>query len=334
MSMVSVGDRAQQFTSLRNGASIKSELDTLTNRLSSGRVADVTSHLNGETARFSGITYSLTQLDAFGQVASETQQYLSNVQIVLSQVDNTRSATAENLLRVNDTSTRAQIDEAALSARSGFDSIVRALNTQVGDRALMGGTDVAGAPLAPAAVMLAEIETAIGGALDLATITTAIDSWFDDPAGGFALTGYLGDTGQAPQKRVSETRTFEMNARADDPAIKDVLKGAAMAALANDLPGLDRETKSDLLQQAGTRLFSAASDLVALQARVGSTQAGVTQSLAETTAQVTALRIAQNELISADPFETASRLQAVQLQLEMHFSITARMSQLSLLRYL
>lgn len=325
---------AQQFTSLRNGAVIKAELASLTDSLSTGVVTDVTKHLDGETARFSGIRYSLTQLDGFGQVASETQQYLSNVQIVLSQVDNTRSATAERLLLVSDTSTIAQVDEAAFAARSAFESVVLALNTKIGDRALMGGAAVANSPLAPAADMLADIQTAIGGAVDLPTITAAVDAWFDDPAGGFATVGYLGDTGPAPEKRVSETRSFDMNARADDPAIKDVLKGAALAALAHDLSGLDRETKTELLKDAGARLFVGASDLVAVQARVGFTEAGVSQALAETAAQTTALNIAENDLISADPFDTASRLQAVQLQLEMHFSVTARMSQLSLLRFI
>lgn len=334
MSAVSVGDMARQFTSLRNGNAIKTELVELVESLSSGKVADLTKNLDGETARFSGIRYSLTQLDGYGQVASETRQTLSNMQIVLSKVDGARGATAERLLLVNDSSTAAQIDEAALASRSAFEDMVRALNTQVADRALMSGTSVDTPPLASAAAMLADLQAAIGGAVDYATISTAVDTWFDDPAGGFATLGYQGDTGALLEKRISENRTVELNARADDPAIRDTLKGAVLAALANDLPGLSRETKTDLLQEAAADLYGASSELVAVQARVGFAEAAVERTLTETNAQKTTLELAQNDLSLADPFETASRIQATQVQLETFFSLTARMSQLSLLRYI
>lgn len=334
MSAVSVGDMARQFTSLRNGNAIKTELTELVESLSSGKVKDLTKSLDGETARFSGIQYSLTQLDGYSQIASETLQTLSNVQIILNKVDSARNGTTERLLLVNDTSTAAQIDEAAFSSRSAFEDMVLALNTQVGDRALMSGTSVNTPPLASAALMLADLQAAIGGAVDQATISATVDTWFDDPAGGFATMGYQGDTGAPLERRVAENRTVEVNARADDPAIRKVLKGAALAALANDLPGLDRETKSGLLQQAAASLFGAASDLVAVQARVGFTEANVERTLAETNAQQTTLKLAENDLSLADPFETASRIQATQVQLETFFSLTARMSQLSLLRYI
>ncbi|SIT89075.1 flagellar hook-associated protein 3 FlgL [Yoonia rosea] len=334
MSVVSVGDMARQFTSLRNGNAIKTELAELVDSLSSGKVADLTKSLDGETARFSGIRYSLTQLDGYGQIASETLQTLANMQIILGKVDSARGATAERLLLVNDTSTSAQIDEAAMASRSAFEDMVLALNTQVANRALMGGTRVDTAPLASGTEMLAQLTVAIGGAVDQATISATVDTWFDDPAGGFATLGYQGDTGALLERRVADNRTVALDARADDPAIRDVLKGAALAALANDLPGLSRETKSSLLQEAAARLYGSASDLVAVQARVGFAEAGVERALAETNAQQTTLKLAENNLALADPFETASRIQATQVQLETFFSLTARMSQLSLLRYI
>jgi len=334
MTVVSVGDMAQQFRSLRNGNTIKTELNALAESLSSGKVTDLTKALNGDTARYSGIRYSLSQLDGYNQVATETQQTLANIQTVLSKVDSSRSATAERLLLVNDSSSAAQIDEAASSARGTFEEIVLALNTRIADRALMGGNDVIGAPLSSAETMLVDIETALGGAVDQATISATVEAWFNDPAGGFFTNGYQGDTAAPAERRVSGNRTVEIDARADDPAIRLVLQGAALAALANDLPGLDQETKSGMLQEAASQLYGSGSDLVAVQARIGFTEASVGRVLAETNAEQNTLRLAQNDLSLADPFETASRLQATQLQLETFFSVTARMSQLSLLRFI
>lgn len=334
MPVVSIGDMAQQFTSLRNSGAIKTDLARLSESLSTGKVTDITTHLGGETARFSGIKYSLTQLAAYGQAASETQQTLANVQIILGQVENIRGATAERLLLVSDSSTIAQIDEAAIASKDAFEIIVRALNTKVGDRALLAGADVTGRPLAAASDMLNDLRAAIGVTVDPTAILATIATWFDDPLGGFATAGYLGDVGTTPEKRVSETKTVAVDARADDPAIISVLKATAISALAHDLPGLDRQTKSTLLQGAGQKLFAASSDLIAVQSRIGFAESRVAQAQAESSAQQTALGIMQNNLVSADPFETASQLQAVQLQLETHFTVTARMSQLSLLRYI
>ena len=334
MTALSVGDLSQQFTSMRNGSLIKSELAHLSDSLSSGKVSDITRHLGGETARLAGIEYSLTQLDAYAQIGSETQQHLAAQQTILTEVDDVRGSTAARLLLVSDASTAAQVDEAAFSARSSFETVVRSLNTQIADRTVMGGAHVANAPLAAADQMLADLQTAIGGALDAAAIIATVDDWFDNPAGGFATTGYIGDTGPTQERRVSDTRSVGLAARADDPAIAAVLKSTALAALANDLPTLDFDTKRTLLQEAGADMFGAASDLVGMQARVGFAEAQVAGALAENAAQQTGLGIARNDLISADPFDTASRLHQVQLQLETHYAVTARLSQLSLLRYI
>ena len=334
MTLASVGDMAQQFRSLRDGNAIKTELNALVESLSSGKVADLTEALNGDTVRFSGIRYSLSQLDGYRQAASETQQTLANIQIVLGKVDSSRSAAAERLLLVNDGSSAAQINEATNAARGTFDEIVLALNTQIADRALMAGNSVGAAPLANSETILADIQAAIGGAIDQATISATVEAWFNDPAGGFFTSGYLGDTAAPLERRVSNNRTVVIDARADDPAIRQVLQGAALAALAKELPGLSQETKSGLLQEAASQLYGSASDLVAVQARIGFVEASVERSLTETNAQQTSLRLAQNDLNLADPFETASQLQATQQQLETFFSVTARMSQLSLLRFI
>ncbi len=334
MSVISTGDLAQQFTSLRSGNAIKSELFELVESLTTGKVADLTKALNGETARFSGISYSLSQLEGYLQVASETGQTLGNVQIVLNKVDGVRGAMAERLLLVSDSSTSAQIDEAARASRSGFEEVVTALNTRIADRALLSGARVDTAPLATAQTMLADIQAAIGGATDQLSIVAAVDAWFNDPAGGFATNGYQGASGPPLERRLNETSSVSIDARADDPAVKQVLQGAALAALADDLPGLSGDTKAALLQDAAAQLYGSASGLTAVQARIGFSEATVIRAVTEMTAQQTALGLAKNDLYLADPFETASRLQAQQTQLETFFSVTARMSQLSLLRFI
>ena len=334
MPVVSVGDMSQQFISMRNSGAIKTELARLSNSLSSGQIDDVTAAMNGDTVRLSGLNYTLAQLDGYGQAATETKQILSNIQSVLGQVDALRQQSSAQLLLVNDESTVAQVDEAARSGRQTFDVMVATLNKQVADRSLLGGSAVSNAPLATAEVMLSDIEFAIGGATTFLAIETVVNTWFDDPAGGFATVGYAGDTGPLVERRISETSTVSIDARADNPAVVATLKSAAMAALADRLPVLDQGVRSELLQAAGEGLFAASSGLVAMQARVGSAEMIVETTQTEMTARASVLGAERNDLVLADPFETASQLQSVQLQLETHFTVTARLSQLSLLRYI
>lgn len=334
MPVVSVGDMARQFTAMRNGGSIKSYLFRLTEQLSTGKVKDITAHLNGQTGRLTGINHSLVQLDGYLQSANETSQTLTGVQNVLQRVDSLRAEASKQLLLVSSNNQPAQIDEAARTARGSFDSMVSVLNTRLADRALMGGADVVSPPLAQAADIMADLQAYIGGATTQPDIIAAVDFWFNDPAGGFATMGYLGHTGDALEKKVARDTQIQIIARADDPAIKETMKAMAIAAVTHELSGLPRDIKSGMLQEAATRLLGAANGLIAMQSRVGFTEKLVERTTVETRSERTSLEIARNGMIAADPFDTASQLQAVQLQLETHYAATARASKLSLLEYI
>ncbi|SFR51970.1 flagellar hook-associated protein 3 FlgL [Yoonia tamlensis] len=329
-----VGDMARQFISMRNGSAIKADLSNLAQSLSTGRVTDIVQHLGGDTARYSGINHSLALLDSYAATASETGHSLGQMQTMLGQMQAAGDATSSQLLLISDSSNENQVTEAARAARSTFDTMVNLLNARVAERSLFGGAEVASAPLANAADMIASIQAAIGGATGQAAISAAVDTWFNDPLGGFATMGYEGDTGPAVQKRISENTTLTIDVRADDPALKSTLKSAALAAVTHEMPGLAVGTRSGLLQEAGIGLFGATSGLVAVQARIGFAEESVGREQAEISAQITALEIAKNDHVSADPFDTASRLQAMQLQLETHYAVTARLSRLSLLSHM
>ncbi|WP_342077366.1 flagellin [Yoonia sp. SS1-5] len=334
MPVTSVGDMAQQFVSMRNGGRIKTDLSQLAQSLSTGRVTDVTATLGGETARLSGINYTLNQLESYEQVSKETTQTLSGIQTILSQVNSLRAQTSEQLLLLSDESNPSQIDEAGRASRETFNQMIATLNTRVADRSLLSGSAVEAQALADGDDMIADMIATLGGATTSDDILQGIDTWFDDPAGGFETMGYLGDRGPDPEKRLSDTKSLVIDARANDAEIINLLKAAAVAAIADELPTIDLQTKSTLLQSAGRSLFAAADGMVDVQARIGFSEANIARWAAELNAEKTALQIAKNDMISADPFDTASRLQSAQLQLETHYSVTARMSRISLLDYI
>ena len=334
MNFTSMGDGAYYLTQSRQNTVLKSRLNLLAAQLGSGEIKDKPKALGGDTTRLSAIEHGLSRTASQITRNRETALSLATMQQTLDAVNGQRFALSESLVKVTRDSPQLQIDDGARNAVSRFSTMVNTLNTEVGGRRLFAGTAVNQPALAPPADMLADLVASIGGAVDEASILAAVDTWFDDPAGGFATMGYLGDTGAQPVRRLDEASTITLDARADDPGLRSVLKGAALAALADQIPGLDRQTKATLLFEGGIRLQTSAVDIVNVQARLGLAESEVDRVTTTLSAEESAFNIARNDLVNADPFETASALQAVQLQLETHYQVTARLSRLSLAEYL
>ena len=334
MNFASLGDGVRQFHQNRQNVALKTTLNTLVTELSSGEKSDFVRATGGDTTRLSFIDNRLKVLDSLSFLTRETQLTLSTMQTALTSFNTQREALAEQLIQINAESPDFQIGQACASAAAKLDSLVATLNTRLGDESLFAGAAVDQAALISDDAMLADIVAQIGGATDTATILTTVNTWFDDPAGGFATLGYTGDTGEMPERRLDAGTNVSLEARADDPGIREVLKGSIIAALSLELTGLDKTTQTDLLFEGGIMLQSAATDITEIQARIGYAESEVERFSVSQSTEVSALGIARNQMVQADPFETASELQAIQLQLETHYMMTARMSQLSLVEYL
>lgn len=335
MALTTIGDASQFFVSRRNNTALRTRLNTLTRELSSGQAADLSLHLGPDRARLAAIDRSLALIDSYAQATTETAQTLSLMQTSLGFMEDTRANMAKALVPITNTATYVQTDEGARSGENGFRSIVQSLNGRIGDRALFAGTATGGAAVAPANDMLAALRTVTAGMTTASDVTAAVDAWFDDPAGGYATMGYLGDSGTPLTRQVGPDRSVEIDATAMDPGIRDLLKAAAMAALAGDGgPPLAQGGKVALLREAGDRMMTVAYPLTQIGARLGTAEETVATVTANQAAQKTLFTQSRNDLSLADPFETAAALQQVQVQLETHYTVTARLSHLTLSEYL
>ncbi len=338
MPLQSLGDMSRHFMTMRQNTEIRTRLQTLSHELSSGKTADVTARLGGDGARLGDLDRRLALAESYGRAATETAQMLGAMQLSLNVVAKLRGDLAGQLSTATSVGAGAALDSAQRSAGAGFDTIVRALNTRIGDRALFSGAATDRSALANPAAMMADLSAAAvaAGASSSVELAAVVDSWFDDPAGGFATMGYRGDTGAgALTRRIDADATVPIEARADDPALRDVMKAAALAALAGDAAlGLTSTVREAVAADARDRLFGAALPLAQLQGRLGVAEATVEEVGARQAAQRTVFGMMRNDLVSADPYATATELQAVETQLQMHYTLTARLSRLSLSEYL
>jgi flagellar hook-associated protein 3 FlgL len=308
-------------------------MDTLANEAGGGRRADLAGALRGDFTRLAAFERDLADLAAYEMATSEMRTRLSAAQMALGQVQADTADFAGTMMAATN-GTGLAADVIADDARGRFASAVAALNSDVAGLSLFSGTMTEGPALAAAADMLAALEGIASAEPDGASAETAIRAWFA-PGGGFDTAGYLGDATPVPDRPVGPGTTIGLGVTAADMALREVLAGLAVGALSGAGPMAgDAEAQRERLANAGVSLAGAQTGLSDLRGRVGAAEARLEEATSRNAAEAAALEIARAGLTDVDIYETATKLEAVQSQLELLYAITARSARLSLVSVL
>ena len=332
MAIASVGDLAQSFVLRNRNAALKADVQTLSGEVVSGVAADQAARLSGDFVPMAAIEASLAQLAAFRSTTAEMGLFATALQNAIGSIDGSASDLGVSLLAASTSTSSTRIDATGFDAQQRFEQAVSTLNTRFGDRSLFAGMATNGPALPPAEALLTALDAEIAGALTAADMVTAISNWFDAPT-GFAAS-YLGAGALAPLA-VAPGESAQIDVTAIDPAIVQTLKGLAIGAMLNRgaLSG-DQAGRSQLARASAESLIATQTDRALLAARLGTVEAQIDNAAVRNQSETTALGLARLDLVALDPYETASKLQERQSQLELLYAITARMSRLSLVNYL
>jgi flagellar hook-associated protein 3 FlgL len=85
---------------------------------------------------------------------------------------------------------------------------------------------------------------------------------------------------------------------------------------------------------AGEGLITNQEDLTAVRAKVGYIEARIENAATRNESENRSLQFARGSLLGTDPYETATRLEEVQFQLQSLYAATDKTSQLSLVNFL
>ncbi len=334
MSMLSIGDLAQTFVQRRAGVQLNAELSRLGTELTTGLRTQIGTATAGDTGPVAGIGRSRAALAAYGTATSEAALFAAGTQAALARMAQQTEQVASVALSTRRGSDPTGLDVAARDARDAFRVMVGALGTTLSGRSLFGGDRTDTAPLVAADVMLADLVALASTALTAGDVIATVDDYFSD-TGGFMSTAYLGsDTDLAPM-RVSPDETVEPGVRADDPALREMLSATAKLALLDMGIGAGNPVlRSGVGVLAGDALLAVPQRLTLLQAHVGTAQERIETARTRNAGEDTALQLALFDMIGADPYETATRLERARGQIEALYTVTARMSRLSLTNYL
>lgn len=337
MNYLSIGDMAQAFQMRRHNVELQKQLSRLSEELTTGVKSDLSAAVSGDFKALAGIDRSLTKLESYRVAASEAGLFTESLQNALQVAHDVSIELAPGLLGAAAAGTHALVDTTANDVRQKFHSVVSALNTQVADRYLLSGAATDQRPISGSQDVLDALMVATAGQATATDVANAVAAWFDAPAGG---GGYLdmvygGSTNALAPFQLGPGDAAAMDVTAADPALRDLLRGLALGALiAEGAMAGDDAGRAELAKVSGETLLSASTKITSLRARIGTVEGQIADTDARNAAESSALRIARTKIVSADPYDTASALDAVQTQIETLYALTARISRLSLADYL
>lgn len=334
MTTSSIGDLAQSYMQRNRNVAIKQDIARLTEELATGKKSDVRSLLAGNYAFLTDVERKTEVLSGFAIATTEAAQFTGAMQLALGNFADQAQTLSGTLLSAGSSLSGITADDLATEARNALETMIGTLNSSSAGRQLFAGNATNRRPMADVDTILADLTAVISGAATPADMVAQATLWFDDP-GGFVTSAYQGSNDPLTGFAVSTAESVTLDVRANDPGFFAALRGAAVASLATD-PGraLTSQEQSELFALTGQDLLQGHSNAIGLQARVGFSEARIDTITSRNAAELTSLSMARNALLEIDPFEAATRLEEAQFQLQSLYSVTVRMSQLSLVNFL
>lgn len=333
MASLTLSDLSRAFQMRKDTVQVRSDLARASHELASGKPHDLGTALQGNFGPLAALDRQLSSLSAFETTAQEMAIFADTAQLALGRVNDVSEELGTRMIVLTPADLKAVGGVIADEARTAFEASVNALNSTAAGRSIFGGTATDRPPLAAAQTMLDELSALVAVETTAAGAAGAIDAWFA-PGGGFEATGYLGSADPLANVQVAERREVAIGLKADDPVVRDQLKGLAMAALLDSTGVASADEKAAYLSFAGDAIVANRDRWLRAQAAVGSTQSRIETAIVQNGAERTALQIARSEMISIDPYQVATELQNLEAQLQTIYTLTARLSGLSLTNYL
>lgn len=324
---------------------IQSELTQAQGELATGRHADIGLRLGARTSDAVALHGLRARFDAFADGNAQTSTRLSATQTALTAV----SGVAQSLQKDVVAALAGLATPAALAnnADTGLSDVIATLNTAVAGDRVFAGINTDAAPFADdggsgraqvAATFTAAFGIAPGDTGASAITPAAMQSFLDGAfATQFGSPAWQSDWSRASDTpittRVSPTQVMTTSVTANDQALRGIVQVSAMLS-GIGLQSLSAATRDVVLAQASKMLGRATGDIAALQGAVGTMQNVVTSATdsMKRAGQFVDTRIGTFE--DADPAEIAARIASLTTQLESAYSLTGKISQLSLVKFL
>ncbi len=313
-------------------ASLRRQSESARIELSTGRIADLPRALGARIGEASSLRAAFDAIAVRRQGLAQADLIASVSQRVLTEITEGARSIVADALAANGRGDNAALSTSAREARGRIEAAFSSLNAKIAGQFIFSGDATDRTALGGAEQLLADVEAIFAGAASAADLDAALDFYFDDPAGTFRTGIYRGGPGSAPTIEISGSDRAVFTARADDPAIRNVLRGLAVIAV----PGAAAPSalRDGALASAGDAALAGSEGLIALRVEIGVAERRAAEAAAGLEDEEAALTEAYNAATARDPLDAATRLQALEAQLNASLLATSRLSQLTLANFL
>lgn len=324
------------------------ELVKLEKEVVSGRAADAGLHLGARTGQNVGLERDIARIKGIMDSNELAQSRLSATQAGLT----TLTQTAQAFQSTMTAASSGAVEPAILlsEANTAIVKMTGVLNSSLNGESLFAGINTDIQPFAdffaagaPARVAMEDaFLTRFGFTYDSPAASTVSAADITDFLENDVLPQFTGTdwnanwssaTDATITARITLTDTTAASVSANEIGIRKLTASAAMAAVF--LSGNLNEIARDAVIANSTSLIGqAVSDLAQTQAKTGIIQQRITAASERLSMQVDIFSGKVNDLVGIDPYDASTRVQQLLAQIETAYTLTNRISQLSLVRYL
>ncbi|WP_018264554.1 flagellar hook-associated family protein [Methylosinus sp. LW4] len=349
--MVSITSTQSLTNALRRSVlDVQTQLSKTQSEVSTGRLADIGLGLGSAIQQDYSYGFHADDLAALTASNNVITTRLSATDTALGSIASTAQSFLQTLVSAQ---SGAGSDPGAIKgyAETGLKSLISALDTSVDGVQIFGGVNTGVAPLAdyfstPTSTAKQSVDQAFFGAFGIAQGDSGASAITDQQMQTF-LSGSFADlfsssgwssnwssaTNETATNRISLSQTSETSVSANATALRQLAQAYTMVA---DL-GVDSLSSSayqQILKTASATMSDAISGLTSLRATVGVMQKGVSDANDSLSAQRDMITTQIGSLENVDPYEASTRLNNLTTQLETSYTLTGKIQQLTLSKYI
>ena len=311
---------------LQNSISdMRDQISDTSKEVVTGFHSDLTLHLDGKIGQAQLSKKAVDDIALDRELLTIRQTRIGIAQQQLENVADASGTLANDARVAISMESNFSLETAGQEAEASLERIFSSLSVRVGQRFLFAGDATDRPPLAEASELLEDLSQIAQTATDATDFETQLDTYFNDPAGGWQTNIYLGSENVSDPDSISAT----------DPALTDLVRGLSVLALAR--PSLNTpilSTDDALIQSAADLIDEGNTELTLTRAELGRIENRITGELTDLDTEETILSAAFAELAVRDQYEAAAELQLLETNLEAAYLLTSKLANLSILNYI
>ncbi len=335
--MITIGqsDLASAMKLSEQNTRTKTALSIASSELSSGIKSNLVEATGGDLGKLFAVDRTISQLVSEADAIQLAAGKSALAQTALGSIHENLVDFGPQLLSAVERGDAQSSRHIASDARHALGAVVTSLNVRYGRHSIFAGAALDQQTVAPAEVIINDITAIVASAANSTAALVAIDDYFYSPAGGFETNVYLGAAQDGPPLRDTSGEIIEYAQKADSIEIRNAMRALTIAVVASDESNfLNTPDQVALLREAGVAAIAATDGITTLRETLGFAEGRIENAEARNRSMSGVFELERSSMISIDPYETATKFEALQVQLQTIYTITARLSGLSLTNYL